>query len=405
MLLLLTIGPSPARTGLTGHSQEIAMNVRTIIKRWILCCAVGLGLLSATGAQEVWERLTDYEKPKNGEEQRAWDLIKACRHQGSEGARRLIAEMQRIPHKYRRNALGALSRIQSQETRDYLLSLALASSDTYAAIVYLENSGDDSPARKLLNSTNREIQVIAFHGLLSGHMKGLSQRRQDYSIPFDRRTWDVTKDMLASESLEHRRLATMIVRKASDNEVPTEEKAKALALSMLTTLAMPEAQNESAYDGPGWYYNFPLGEDVLAEQALALGGMKRVPKDLLSALTPAEPGRVREAILIARALVGDSTVRGEIHQIATNSPSGRLRMAAVGKVLHSQAVIEADRECLERVAAADPLQGRPGNNYAYITGDHCPEDVRNAIVYPVRILARRSLAALDARKNQPVSGP
>jgi len=162
----------------------------------------------------------EYGKPKNAAEQQVYDLVKASRHQGAEGARRLIAQMPRIPHKYRKNALGVLSRTQCQEARDYLLSLALSASDTYAAIVYLENSGDSAAARNLLNSTNREIQAIALGGLSGSH--GV------HRFTLDRRAWDVVKGLLRSESLDVRSAAASVTGRDAGTEVPAVEKAQAV---------------------------------------------------------------------------------------------------------------------------------------------------------------------------------
>ena len=392
--------------------------MKQITTQRLVAGIIALGFQLAFGSQEPWqqepwERLTEYEKPKNAAEQQAWDLIKASRHQGSEGARRLIAEMPRIPHKYRKNALGVLSRTQCQEARDYLLSLALSASDTYAAIVYMENSGDPAAPRNLLNSTNRAIQAIALQGLLSARTKWLTERREDYSIPLDRRAWAVVNEMLAAESLEHRMLATRVTSAASSSEVPVAEKAQVLAESMRTTLLSPEAPKASGDGSFVYSYSCPLGERALVEQALALGGLGRgdsngVIRELVAALTPAEPELVREGMVIARFLAGDHTLRGEVHRIATNSPSGRLRMAVLEQALNFRTVTEADRECLERVAAADPLEGRPGSEYVFQTGDRSFEELKDwskAKIYPARILAQWSLRVLDARTNPPPTGP
>jgi hypothetical protein len=106
-------------------------------------------------------------------------------------------------------------------------------------------------------------------------------------------------------------------------------------------------------------------------------------------------------MMIARFLAGDHTLRGEVHRIATNCPSGRLRMVALEQALNFRTVTETDRECLERVAADDPLEGKPGSHYAYVTGDTSLENVREAKIYPARILAKRTLKKLGLPKPKP----
>ena len=374
------------------------MNVKTKIKLLIACATILSGLHAAAAQRESWEYLMSSDQPKTPADQKAWELLKECRHQGGEGAKRIIAEMPRIPHKYRNQAIEVLSRTQCQESREYLLTLALSSSDKYAAIVYLEYSGDSSAAQNLLQSTDSEIQLVALRGLMGSH--GIDP------VALDRAEWEVVKGLLISDSLELRRWATKVTARDSGTAVPVGEKAARIVASMLTTLTSLEAQNQSGYGSEGWSYSFPLGEGVLAEQAVSLGGMGRKEgkeeiRELLADLTPPAPRLVREGMMIARFLAGDHTLRGEVHRIATNCPSGRLRMVALEQALNFRTVTETDRECLERVAADDPLEGKPGSHYAYVTGDTSLENVREAKIYPARNLAKRTLKRLGLPKPKP----
>lgn len=307
-------------------------------------------------------------------------------------------------HSYFHQAIKALSEAGTPEARAALQTAALAGNQ-YAARLFIRGLTNKLEGLKLLESKSPEVQAIALRGLLGSH--GTDR------VILDRGEWDIIKGILNAENLEHRGLATRVTSAASSSEVPVAEKAQALAESMRTTLSSPEAPKASGDGSFVYSYSCPLGERVLVEQALALGGLGRgdsngVIRELVAALSPAEPELVREGMMIARFLAGDHTLRGEVHRIATNSPSGRLRMAVLEQALNFRTVTEADRECLERVAATDPLEGRPGSEYVFQTGDRSFEGLKDwskAKIYPARIQAQRSLRALDARTNPPPTGP
>lgn len=299
-------------------------------------------------------------------------------------------------HSYFHQAIKALSEASAPEARAALQAAAIGGNQ-YAARLLVRGLTNKDEGLKLLDSKSPEVQAIALRGLLGSHGIG--------PVSLDREAWEIVKSVLHSEDLELRRIATRITALDSGAAVPVTERAKAIAASMTTTLSSPDARKDSRYGGEDWSYAFPLGEGVLAEQAVALGWMKGVTKEMLEALTPPGLGLVREAMVIVRFNAGDQTVRGELHQVLTNSPSGCLRMVVLEQALNFRTVTEADRECLERMAAADPLEGKPGSQYARLTGDKSLEDKREATIYPARILAGLVLRALDARKNPPVPGP
>lgn len=212
-----------------------------------------------------------------------------------------------------------------------------------------------------------------------------------------------TTQWLFAGIIEWRLQATLVVSESGGTEVTMEEKVRALAASMATTLTLPEARKQGTAGEFSWSYPCPRGEDVLAEQGARLGGMKGVKPELLATLTPPEPGLVREAMIIARFIAGEQAMRGDLHRILTNSPSGRMRMAALDGLFHT--VTEADRACLEQVAAADPLEGKPGFERTYLNETVIRDGKGDAKIHPARIQAEWCLKALDARKSQPAQLP
>jgi hypothetical protein len=312
------------------------------------------------------------------------------------GDREIVFLMSRL---YFRESIEILTKLDTEAAHTALWQIALAGGNgsQTAAYTLIRRMTNKVEGAKLLTSKSPEVQGIALRGLLGTH--GVSP------VTLDRAAWELVKPTLTCSNLDTRSAAASVTGRDSGNEVSAEEKAQVFVASMRTTLKSPEAQKPITFWDYTWLYPCLLGEDVLAKQAIALGWMKGVTKEMLAPLTPAEPGPVREAVVIARFIAHDPTVRAELHQLLTNSPSGRLRMAALEQALNPRTVTEADRQCLEVVAASDPLEGKPGSDYARFTGDESLQGQRDRVIHPARILARRSLQALDTRKTQPASEP
>lgn len=304
-----------------------------------------------------------------------------------------------MSHLYYPDSITAITKAQTPAANAALWRLALeggggSQTAAYALKKRMTNKLDNV---KLLASKSPEVQTIALRGMLGTYGTD--------SVELDRAVWGVLKDVLDSNNLEHRRLVTRVIAKSRGTEVTMEEKVKALAASMLTTLTVPDATNTFWRVDWAWRYSCPLGEDVLVAHVDAMRGIMRgeggsTGRELLATLTPPDRGVVRDAMMLSRFVPGDETLRSEVHRIATNCPSGPLRLTALGCLF--QNVTEADRACLERVAATDPLEGTPGKDYELITGDRRFEGVvhRNKVkIFPARIRATMYLRELDAQKN------
>lgn len=304
-----------------------------------------------------------------------------------------------MSHLYYPESITAIAKAKTPAAHAALWKLALDGRDGSfnSAYALVETMTNKLEALKLLASKSPEVQTIALRGIMGP--AGIDP------VTLDGGGWVVVRQTLSSDSLELRRWAAKVTARDSGREVAVAEKAARIAESMATTLALKDAQKVVGAGGFAYSYVCPLGEDVLAEQAIALGWMKGVTRKMLAGLPPAGPGLAFDGMVIARSIAGDLTMHGELHRVLTNPPSGRLRMAALDQALNWRTVTEADRACLEAVAAADPLQGTPGSDYAYSTGDKSLEGVRDAKIYPARILAKMSLRKLETLKNRAPHGP
>ena len=358
------------------------MNVKTKIKLLLVCVAISSVLYSPCAERESWEYLMDFQKPKNAVEQEAWALLKECRHQGSEGARRLIAEMPRIPHKYRAQALEVLALTHAPEAREYLLSLALSTTDETAALKYIYKSGAPSAARNLLQSTNHEIQTIAVRGLLDAHRDG--------AIPLDRRAWEVVKGLLSAESLEVRKAAAMVAGRDSGTEVPAVEKAQALVRALEGIETLPEAQKQTAY-GVHTFLRGARYEFACLIVVNALSELRGLEEEFLRRQPADTEVLVRDCMLLALGRRGDEHAKEGLRRLVQQHPSAAFRWEALGAFFKLGTT--EDLPWLQELAERDPFyiaKWLPGKIESR-DGD-IPRDY-----YSVRERAREVMKAIEKR--------
>lgn len=285
----------------------------------------------------------DSDKPKNAADQKAWDLMKECRHQGAEGARRLIAELPRLPPKYRDKALQVLALTHAPEAQEYLLSLAVSATNTYAAVLYLENNWNLAGARQLLALNDMSLLVI--------------KHFTKHKIPSDADILEATPRLLQMDNLMVRgNCAYYLETDTSTNSA--RQKAEMLIQSLQSLERIPAFTNRirMAFDV---IHVWTEGGHACRGLINALVHSGGVSLELLRELTPVEPGLPRDSVLVARSWMKDSSVKSELYRIIREQPVGLVRFHAVNSFMRNGDL--ADVPELEWVAAHDPLFGELDN--------------------------------------------
>lgn len=326
-------------------------------------------------------------RPKNAAEQRAWDLLKECRHQGSEGARKLIAEMPRLPLKYRDKALQVLALTHTPEAQEYLLWLAVSATNTYAAVLYLENNWDLAGARKLLALRDMSLLVI-------NHFT-------EHKVPSDAEILKETARLLQTDNFIVRgNCAYYLETDSSTNGARQKVEMLVKSLQSLEQLSGFTNRMLMAFEV---IHVWTEGGHACRGMINALADSGGISLELLRELTPREPGLARDCVLVARSWKKDASVKPELYRIIREQSVGLLRYHAVNSFMRNGAL--ADVPELEWVATHDPLFGELDNEgkeqyraflrETFRTGAEVPDRI-----YPIREAALETIRRIkSANRN------
>lgn len=334
---------------------------------------------------ESWEYLMDFQKPKNAAEQAAWDLLKTCRHQGDEGARRLIAEMPRMPDKFHSQALQVLLLTGSTNAQEYFLSLALTGTSqavqTRGANLFVDATKDASAARNLLASDSREVRIIGIRAMSVG---------KDFQL--SHAIWNDVQHLLASDSLRDRQLGAILVGRDTGGDVSPKQKVQGLLQSLAGLEDLAGADKLVGFRPPG----FQCREADIATLAFidALKSMRGVEMEFWRSNTPAQPGPVRDSLLMVRFFKGDATANEEVRRIVREHPSAPLRWKALA--VYDQVGTTNDLPILEAVAREDAALVK---NWTPHIGRRWPEDDIPRDHYPLREMATNVIATIQKRSG------
>ncbi|MEI6077738.1 MAG: hypothetical protein WCS94_19305, partial [Verrucomicrobiota bacterium] len=234
-----------------------------------------------------------------------------------------------------------IEKINTDAARRALFELAVRirkDNDCYeaAAAAYVRILPDKRGATNLLQSTDRFVLSSAFRGL------------QGCKVDDD--LWRQLKPLLASQDINIR-LSVFGVLNSSPTPVP-ENMIRAVVDSSAGFDQMPDAQkviliptaSESGYQDTksGMAY---------ASFAHMLGRWKDASLEMLAKWTPTEAGNFRDAMLIARALKKDDSLKPELQRIICESSLPSLRVAALWAF--ANLATKDDLPFLQHVAAND----------------------------------------------------
>lgn len=142
-----------------------------------------------------------------------------------------------------------------------------------------------------------------------------------------------------------------------------------------------------------WSTGLPCREADISRLVFidALKSMRGVEMEFWRGHTPAQPGPVRDSLLLVRAAQGDVTAREELRRIVREHPAAPLRWKALG--VYDQVGTTNDLPILEVVAREDPALVK---NWTPHIGRK-PEDDIPRDHYPLREMAERVIAAIQKR--------
>lgn len=215
-----------------------------------------------------------------------------------------------------RRALAELEKLKTEEARKVLLDVALgrraSESKLMAARRYVWALDDKSQARKLLQSSDLEVCTVGLEGL-----KG---------VPIDRELMSQLKTLLQAPEVRVRSWVAFVYL-ADPNDTFLQEKAEAILRSLDTIDSTADFNKMTAYGGTGDMWS--LGGISCFHLSQALAGMKGTKVDLLQQLTPAKAGIARDCVFIARAWLGDISVKKELYRISQESLIPMIRYRAI----------------------------------------------------------------------------
>ncbi len=269
------------------------------------------------------------------------------------------------------SARAALLRIAYGESGDSGRVNAAA----FAAGCYVDSLEDKSGARALLIATNREVVDCGLRALRGR--------------PVDAELFARLKVILLSDSARLRATAAKVL--GDDKGGATaEDKVHVVLESMKTVEDCKDASRKVLVGEPFFFHPWSWAEIALDRQACAMADIIGRPPPIHMDMPLPPVGMARDFVIIARAKIGDSTIRLELREVCLRSGSVWARIAAVGLLLEGPT--SEDIATVKKVAESDPFQARPTPFYFRMPdADRSLKSRTEAKIYPVRYLAQQGL--------------
>lgn len=271
--------------------------------------------------------------------------IAKLRAMGDEAIEPLMDELQRSDNVYlQHRTVSLLQSIGTSKARESLLRIALGQDSprgigfgsSWAARNYVKILQDRSDAKKLLASKNPDVLGIALKPL--------------QGVPVDTELFKRLEQLLQYKDYYLRVSAAKVI--AADPEATlVRQKVSAIVRSLETVEKLPKAREKFQYDRLG-----TLADNVYYKLIRALSRIKQADTFLQG---PSEQlqGKPRMCIIIARAYIGDASVKTQLCNIIEDPdmvamPMMRLlALRAFGRIGNTD-----DLPFLRRIVETDPLE-------------------------------------------------
>lgn len=300
---------------------------------------------------------------------------------GDSGIEAVMVKFRSLRSQDKHNAIIALKEYGSEKALEALLQIAMGEHGNekteWAARNYVKVLKTKSGSRKLLASKDPEIQHV---GLLA--IKG---------EPISQELLEDLKKLLQSERLNIRRATANVIKDAPAYSDPKDLSAS-LVESIKTIDSLPNADRMISMAGSGRIWT-DAGYTYRC-MAWALSDMKMSDAGVLESLTPAEPGNPQDCVLIARAWLGDVSIKHELKRIVQGSKMTALRAYALAAF--SVVGTADDSEFLRKIAETDPLAVEPkGMQREYLEMQGKSTDK----IYPIRMQAGELIKQIEKKRG------